>query len=416
VLTGFRDPMEPAGGVEAGALSLPGLARLLHFSNGVTGPNGLRAAPSAGALYAGEMYVVAERVIGIPPGVYYYSPRERALVLVRSGSAMDAVGECVERPSEVDNAHAVVLLTNVFRRYGWRYANRGYRYALIDTGHIGENLRLVARSSAFADLAPSRFWDDRLNDLLGVDGSAEAVCALHILGRPFGEPSSARPSRVLVPVGSQPTTGKPTVRYHRGSRLEPGEGRAARDARDLVPALAIQGLRPTASVEECVRRRRSAMRFRDQPIGRDQLEWILDAGWSRSTSVQLALAIHRVRATPPGFYRIDSARGLMVTRAGDVRARLVETCLGQDKAGSCAAALFMVAPLRDAHQEAGTRSYRDLLIEAGAIGQRIYLAAEAVGLAARNLASFRDDELNDLLGLDGVERAVVHMTLVGQEG
>ena len=103
-------------------------------------------------------------------------------------------------------------------------------------------------------------------------------------------------------------------------------------------------------------------------------------------------------------------------RRGCRRGDMAETCLGQDKAGSCAAALFMIAPLRDAHQEAGARSYRDLLIEAGAIGQRIYLAAEAVGLAARNLASFRDDELNDLLGLDGVERAVVHMTLVGQEG
>ena len=54
-----------------------------------------------------------------------------------------------------------------------------------------------------------------------------------------------------------------------------------------------------------------------------------------------------------------------------------------------------------------------LLIESGAVGQRIYLAANAAGLAARNLAAFRDDDLNALLGLDGRNRAVLHLTLSG---
>jgi nitroreductase len=75
----------------------------------------------------------------------------------------------------------------------------------------------------------------------------------------------------------------------------------------------------------------------------------------------------------------------------------------------------MVAQLRDATALAADRRYRDLLIESGAIGQRIYLAAEATGLAARNLAAFRDDELNSLLELDGRERAVIHLTAVGYE-
>ena len=75
----------------------------------------------------------------------------------------------------------------------------------------------------------------------------------------------------------------------------------------------------------------------------------------------------------------------------------------------------MVGDLRRAAQEGGDRSYRDLLIQSGAIGERIYLAAEAAGLAARNLAAFRDDDLNALLDLDGEKRAVLHLTLVGHE-
>ncbi len=92
-----------------------------------------------------------------------------------------------------------------------------------------------------------------------------------------------------------------------------------------------------------------------------------------------------------------------------------QACLGQEKAGEAAAGLVMVARLADSVSRAGDRSYRDLLIEAGGIAQRIYLAAEAVGAVARNLAAFLDDEFNALLGFDGRRDAVLHLTMVGHE-
>ena len=73
----------------------------------------------------------------------------------------------------------------------------------------------------------------------------------------------------------------------------------------------------------------------------------------------------------------------------------------------------MVAQLGPLGEDASRRRYRDLLIESGAIGQRIYLAAESTGLAARNLAAFVDDRLNALLGIDGIQRAAVHLTMLG---
>lgn len=129
-----------------------------------------------------------------------------------------------------------------------------------------------------------------------------------------------------------------------------------------------------------------------------------------------------LRAGPPGpcaagslyRYRPDEAC-LVALRKADLRDTLVRSCLGQDKAGACAVAFFVVANLRHAIESLGERGYRDLLIEAGGIGQRIYLAAEAAGLSARNLAAFRDDDLNRLLALDGRERAILHLILAGRE-
>jgi SagB-type dehydrogenase family enzyme len=100
-------------------------------------------------------------------------------------------------------------------------------------------------------------------------------------------------------------------------------------------------------------------------------------------------------------------------RRGDLRADVIRACLRQKKAGKAAVASFMVGRIADASARWGRRSYRQLLIESGEIAQRIYLAAEAMGLAARNLSAFYDDELNDLLGFDGRREAVLHLTVFG---
>jgi nitroreductase len=92
---------------------------------------------------------------------------------------------------------------------------------------------------------------------------------------------------------------------------------------------------------------------------------------------------------------------------------MVRVCLGQEMAGDAAVGLLVVARLGPGGAVGRDRRYRDLLIEAGASAQRSYLAAEALGLVARNLAAFRDGDLNRLLGLDGRSRAAVHLTMLG---
>lgn len=417
VISGFR----VGEGFADAPLDLAGVSRLLHFGNGVTQPPRLRAAPSAGAQYAGEIYLVARDVTGLAQGVYYYTPPGHALVRLQSGPRMEAVCSGLEDPGRFERASAVLVLTNVFGRYGWRYANRGYRYALIDSGHIGENLRLVARSAGFAECAPLRFHDQRLNTLLGLDARREAVCAVHAFGH-RGEAKASAGSRRFRETREAPPGWGDTARYHARTGLvdRGGEETVVDTAKPTAPGLTT-ALRPQASVEECIRKRRSAQVFRNRPMRRDQLDWILEAAIGhpslvRVPGVELLLAVHRVAGLEPGLYRATPASAsLSVLQQADLREPLVRHCLGQDKAGACGVAFFGVGDLRTVLGARGERGYRDLLIEAGAVGQRIYLAAEAVGLAARNLAAFRDDPLNRLLELDGRERAVLHLTLAGHE-
>jgi SagB-type dehydrogenase family enzyme len=419
------------------SLSLEELGRLLHLTNGVTGQLQagrqtvlLRAAPSAGALYAGEIYVVAERVQGLAKGLYYYDVANHALARLRPGSVLGEVARALERPEGVENAAAVVLLSNVFGRYTWRYANRGYRYALIDTGHIGENLRLAAVSAGLAENAWLRFHDDLLNSILRIDGRTEAVCAVHAVGRRArrgGKPGGA--GRRFVEqqrVPEEIARATAPERYHEATKLVPGEGAARRSA-PLPEAIAASGPAvdlksgavPRARLAQTVRERRSAMLFRREPAALESLAFTLKtargyAALERTPGVDLLLAVHRVTGLDSGVYRYESAaHRLVLLRRGDLSEEMIRASLGQEMAGEAAVGFLMVGRIAAVVARGGERSYRDLLVEAGAIGQRVYLAAEATGLAARNLAAFRDDELNGLLGLDGRREAVIHLTMFG---
>jgi SagB-type dehydrogenase family enzyme len=138
------------------------------------------------------------------------------------------------------------------------------------------------------------------------------------------------------------------------------------------------------------------------------------ASLSRSGNVEIYLVVNRVASLEPGFYRYDrDHHRLIAHRIGSVAQDFTRVCLGQKKAGSAAVGVLMVAWLGENRARASTRGYRNLLVEAGAIGQRIYLAAESAGLSARNLAAFIDDDLNRLLGLDGEREAAIHLTLLG---
>jgi SagB-type dehydrogenase family enzyme len=415
------------------------LAGLLRFTNGVTAqlvgrtpPEYRRAAPSAGALYAGEVYVAAERVEGLAPGLYAYQPLEHALVTLRGGPQLRRVAAALEEPGSVENAAAAVLLTNVFHRYAWKYGERGYRYALVDSGHIGENLRLAAAGAGLSVASPLRFHDDALNELLGQDGRREAICWLHAVGHAseWGEPGEPGP-RLVEKQHAEPLAldSLDTVeRYHECTKLVPLAGKQAsppeepepRPPRTATLALPTLEVAPERSVTDCIWARRSAQRFGPGALALWELSFVLEmargAPAVASPELELRLVVHRVEGVAPGLHRyLPDAHGLEQLEARSLAGPLERACLYQSKASSAAVAFLVVGEIEAARKRAGDRSYRDLLLGAGALAERIYLAAEAIDLGARNLAAFFDDPLNELARLDGRERAVVHLTVLGRE-
>ncbi len=140
-----------------------------------------RPVPSAGALYPLELYVLAQSVAGLESGVYHYNPFRHALSLLGPVDGR-AVRAAFADPVIADGAAAIVVVTGVFWRTRFKYGQRGYRFALLEAGHLIQNAVLAATQFDLLALPLGGFYDRRLDDVVGADGLDEASVHALVLG------------------------------------------------------------------------------------------------------------------------------------------------------------------------------------------------------------------------------------------
>ena len=189
-------------------LSLDQLSRLLWASAGTTlsfitphGQDFYRAAPSAGALYPIETYLVVNRVQDLDPGLYHYRVTgldilERpmvegghALELLREGDLGTQINQAALDQPMCAKSGAVFIWSAVFARSVWKYRERAYRYVYLDVAHMAAQLSLAAVALGLGSCPIAAFYDDEANALLGIDGEEESVLYMTSVGNP------ARPVR-----------------------------------------------------------------------------------------------------------------------------------------------------------------------------------------------------------------------------
>jgi SagB-type dehydrogenase family enzyme len=163
------------------------LSQLLWAMQGVTASqhgHAFRAAPSAGACYPIDTYVVANRVEGLEAGLYRYDVEGTQLVRVRRGDLSAAIAAACLDQEMAAEAAVVFAWVAVPARSKQRYHERAYRYVYLDAGHIGENLHLAATALGLGCCAIGAFFDDEVNALLGVDGLDATAVYLSVVGVP----------------------------------------------------------------------------------------------------------------------------------------------------------------------------------------------------------------------------------------
>lgn len=165
------------------------LGRLLHGSYGVLGTRHTdgewlykRPVPSAGALYPLELYLACQQVEGIADGIYHYDARAHELELRRLGRFHTDIAGMTLGQHMTEQANIVVLVAGVPARTMWKYGQRGYRYLWLDAGHMAQNLCLVAVALGLGAVPIGGFFDQEVNELVGVAPPDEEVIYMLCVG------------------------------------------------------------------------------------------------------------------------------------------------------------------------------------------------------------------------------------------
>ena len=183
------------------------------------------------------------------------------------------------------------------------------------------------------------------------------------------------------------------------------------------------------SLEEAIATRRSRRAYSRQPLSLVELSRLLYAaqgitqpqGELRAAPsagalypIELYAVAHNIAGLEPGTYHYAvPAHELELMQPGDRRAAVVRAGSGQGHLGQAAVCFILSAIFQRVRWKYHERAYRYALLEAGLIGQNLYLAATSMGLGACAVGAFLDDDLNELLGLDGEEEAALLMIAGG---
>ena len=147
-------------------LTLTEVSQLLWAAQGTTSDGIYRAAPSAGALYPLEVYMIVGNVEGLSAGVYQYKPKGHELVMFLEGDMRSRLTDAALGQGPVRNAAIDIVLTSVYDRITRKYGDRGVRYALIEIGHVGQNICLQATAMDLGSVCIGAFYDDQVRALL----------------------------------------------------------------------------------------------------------------------------------------------------------------------------------------------------------------------------------------------------------
>lgn len=164
-------------------ISLADVSQLLWAAQGITHAEGLRTAPSAGALYPLEVYVLAGNVHDLPAGIYHYLPFRHRLEPIRLGQFRANIAAAALHQNWLEDSEAILIFAAVESRTIGKYGSRGIRYIHMEAGHAAQNVLLQVVALGLGCTPVGAFNDEQVAKTLGLPREQKVLYLL-----PIGKP------------------------------------------------------------------------------------------------------------------------------------------------------------------------------------------------------------------------------------
>ena len=154
-------------------------------NSGTDFPRPFRVAPSGGALYPLEVFVYCARVVGLDAGLYHFNPVNPAFRLIDSSENFGrTLTESFIQQELAESAAVIVMMCAFFDRSTFKYGERGYRFIMLEAGHMAQNICLAATGLSLSCVPVGGFLDRKIDTLLSVDGISQSVVYTACIGGP----------------------------------------------------------------------------------------------------------------------------------------------------------------------------------------------------------------------------------------
>jgi len=156
-------------------VSLAAISQLLWAAQGTTDERGFRTAPSAGALFPLEVYLVVGAVSGLTPGIYHYDPDPHRLMRISTVEIREQLARAAYEQNWIADAPAVLVLVANYDRTTRKYGSRGARYVQMEAGHAAQNVYLQSEALELGTCMVGAFREGALKELLGLSTDLEPL-------------------------------------------------------------------------------------------------------------------------------------------------------------------------------------------------------------------------------------------------
>ncbi len=153
-------------------LELAQISRILWAAQGITDARrDYRTAPSAGATYPIEIYLIAGKggVEGLGEGLFKYIPAHHSIKFVRSGEFRDELARNALNQRFIYSSPASLVLCGIYERTAWHYGKRARRFVHMEIGHAAQNIYLQSAALGLGTVAVGSFNDEMVGKLLGLE-------------------------------------------------------------------------------------------------------------------------------------------------------------------------------------------------------------------------------------------------------
>jgi len=443
----FIQPQSDQDKAESGRpFRLNTLSEILLLSYGVSrtgyangAPFYFRTTPSAGGLYPCHLYLAVRYMDGLETGLYYCNMIQGFLGLIQKG----------ENPAQGKNELSFsFIITGEFFNSSWKYRERAFRYILLDSGHLIENISLAVKASGRFFSIDYDFDDDKVSQFLSLDNTKEVPLAcvnveqdkhnlknLIEVGPDLIGPKAEEKKRLST------ATSYPLLQkiYDLSKAVSQGNSVDSQNIQVVTgqpqKTISLSDLKADSNTgfkdqavkinyRDTVIRRRSKRSFIPKELDMNKAIALIrlasslfgsqtDQAGNANPYLTLGISCRNVQGLNDGFYLFSRDRlSLLLISKGQFQDSLSQVCLDQRWIANAALNFLFMANLASLEKNFGPRDYRHLLMQSGRIAQRIYLAATGLELGCCGIGALYDKEAQNLFDLNE-ESALFYVVSTG---